>query len=93
MGVEMFEHTLPTAASPNSTSLTLLLGFGAAAVVSAMIAWGSFFPSYGTTVATAQLINSGTVGRICWSALEHRRFVWCDVEFMSCRGEKEPYKS
>ena len=30
-------HTLPTAASPSSTSLTLLLGFGGAAVVSAML--------------------------------------------------------
>lgn len=29
--------TLPTAASPSSTSLTLLLGFGGAAVVSAML--------------------------------------------------------
>lgn len=33
-------HTLPTAASPSSTSLTLLLGFGAEAVVESVIGAG-----------------------------------------------------
>ena len=37
-------HTFPTAASPRSTSFTLLLGFGAAPVESAILCWVRLFP-------------------------------------------------